>query len=84
MKKASFDFISEESQVCTKKILFDVNLEMTSQNPLYRWSFAACHGPWYSSTTCGKATRREKDRSSEEEGEAGSSPLYASAGQLLK
>lgn len=84
MKKAGFDFKSEETQVCIKKTVFDINFEMTSQNLLCRWSFAACHGPWYSSTTCRKATRREKDRSSEEEGEAGSSPLYASAGQLLK
>uniref|UniRef100_A0A8C9F9E6 USP domain-containing protein n=1 Tax=Pavo cristatus TaxID=9049 RepID=A0A8C9F9E6_PAVCR len=32
-----------------------------------------------SKLTCGKATRREKNRGSEEEGEAGSSPLHASA-----
>lgn len=29
MKKAGFDFKSEESQVSMKKNLFDVNLEMT-------------------------------------------------------
>lgn len=30
MKKAGFDFKSEESQVCLKKTLFDIDLEMTS------------------------------------------------------
>lgn len=84
MKKAVFfSFSSEKSQLCMKT-LFDVNFRMTSQNLSCRWSFTACHGPWYSSTTCRKATRREKNRGSEEEGEARSSSLHASAGQLLK